>query len=556
MKLSLLGVLLACGVAALVLRLARGQDSVSVSSGDASFEIVAPTGLEPVTGRVMFHVKSQAELARIEFLIDGRSRSVSTERVGPAGRTDRDHQYRLYKFGGSTGSWDTRREADGTHRLEVRARDTAGREFTAAKEVVVKKRIARRLPAGGLFSRRSVWKSRIPRRAELDPRSRTLVRSLAARTREEATDGWGPTIDTLAASTPVYKVGRGQPRVKVAGDPPAAWRGGAPIPPDAKPAPATDGTMAIWQPSTDTMWELFRGVRRRDGSWHATWGGKMEGVSRSRGYFVDRKFSDGSERQSHWWGGTASSLALAGGLITFDDLRAGRIDHALQLSVNEVRSKVYSLPAQRGDGKCPCPNALPEGARLRLDPRVDVKRLGLPRVTEMIALAAQRYGIVVNDISEVTGFSGEDTQPYGHNAYADYLGGDYPFLVPNLLRRFPWSRLQVLKLRLRPGPDNVGGKDLGPVVRLRAPERDGEVVRGRVRYRAFAYDINGVSRVEYYVDGRRRSVVRRRPFAFNRRGSTWDTTRERDGRHVLSVRAFDRYGRQGEATRIVQVKNR
>src|SRR5207244_11663659 len=77
-------------------------------------------------------------------------------------------------------------------------------------------------------------------------------------------------------------------------------------------------------------------------------------------------------------------------------LAAGHIDHALALDVPDARSGIFSWPAQRTDGSGGLGD-LPEGARLRLDPRLDVGSLNLSPMARMMAEAAQRYGIVVRD---------------------------------------------------------------------------------------------------------------------------------------------------------------
>ena len=53
--------------------------------------------------------------------------------------------------------------------------------------------------------------------------------------------------------------------------------------------------------------------------------------------------------------------------MLLDELKAGRIDHALAINLPAPRAGVFAWPAQRTDGTGP-PTALPEGARLRLDP--------------------------------------------------------------------------------------------------------------------------------------------------------------------------------------------
>ena len=73
------------------------------------------------------------------------------------------------------------------------------------------------------------------------------------------------------------------------------------------------------------------------------------------------------------------------------------IPHALAMNVPYAKPKTYSFPAQRTDGASTDPNAIPEGARFRLDPKLDVDALNVPPMTKAMAKAAQRYGMIVRD---------------------------------------------------------------------------------------------------------------------------------------------------------------
>jgi hypothetical protein len=94
-------------------------------------------------------------------------------------------------------------------------------------------------------------------------------------------------------------------------------------------------------------------------------------------------------------------------------LRAGHIDHALSLGLPETSSLVYSWPAERTDGNVAEPQAIPEGTHFRLDPSLDLSKLHIPRFTWILAVAAQRYGLVVHDRSSLVVLWGEDPTQYG-----------------------------------------------------------------------------------------------------------------------------------------------
>jgi hypothetical protein len=330
-----------------------------------------------------------------------------------------------------------------SHATSSAPRDQARRTALRRSEA-----LSAEIPNGQLFSRTSFWNERLSATTPLDPNSAVLVQGLVAEVQRERTAAIGPWIGASPGSTPLYRVARTQSRVRVRLDghnshgKTALQRAFAsvPIPRDAKPAVKPDRHMTIWQPSTDTLWEFFGAHRRSDG-WHAEWGGAIRRVSRSPGYYT-RAAWPGASRN---WGATASSLPVIGGTMLLDELKAGRVDHALAINLPNARGGVFAWPAQRTDGTGP-PTALPEGARLRLDPALDVGALHLPKLTRMIALAAQRYGLVVRDLTHhAISLFGENPSQFPGNPYRRYFQGRTPQAV---LANFPWDRLQVLQMHL------------------------------------------------------------------------------------------------------------
>ena len=204
-----------------------------------------------------------------------------------------------------------------------------------------------------------------------------------------------------------------------------------PIPADAVAAPGSDKNLTVYSASTDQLWEFWVAEKGPLG-WSACWGGRIDNVSTSLGFF------------SGGLGATATGLSHAGGMVRIQELRAGAIDHAMSLNVITAAAFYkYSWPAQRSDGYDPAGvNPIMEGTRFRLDPAVDVAALQLNPVATMIAKAAQTYGFIVNDkggavavVAESGGPSVAGTDPWS------VLGG-----VPNykVLEGFPWDRLQAL----------------------------------------------------------------------------------------------------------------
>jgi hypothetical protein len=301
------------------------------------------------------------------------------------------------------------------------------------------------LPAQAYFARDSVWSAPTPTPTRVDPESARLV---AALRRQATTIGTG--FATTSWSVPVFRVPADHPCVRVTID-----NGNrdlqkafecVPVPPRARPADGTDAHLVIHQPSRDRMWEMFKAVKLADG-WHARYGGRMLGMSRSPGYYRDRFDADGTVRERRWWGATATSLPLLGGLITFRDLRRGVIDHAVAMAVPRVLQGWMAFPARRSDGKYLDDWAIPEGTRFRLDPALDVDALAAPPIVKMIARAAQRYGLIVRDGGGAVSVYGQDPTPSGTTAWDEALGGMRRYEV---LQSFPFDRLEVVRMRLTP----------------------------------------------------------------------------------------------------------
>jgi hypothetical protein len=305
-----------------------------------------------------------------------------------------------------------------------------------------------------LFARDAFWNQPVATGAPLDRHSVTLVRELNREVRAVLRERRGPWIGTREATTPIHVVDAGHATVRVALEDPGLWWrttlqdafAAVPIPPDARPAPGADGHLVVWQPSTDRMWEFF-GLSRTATGWRARWGGAMQRVSRSPGYYTNSAWPGAT---AGWaWGATATSLPVAGGVMRLAELQRGRIDHALALNIPRVRATAHAWPAQRSDGRSTDPSSIPQGARFRLDPALDLDRLRLPPVVRVIARAAQRYGMVVRDTSSTVALYAEmptsTTDPYPR-----LFGPAYPNNLHELLARFPWRHLQLLRMRLCP----------------------------------------------------------------------------------------------------------
>jgi hypothetical protein len=296
------------------------------------------------------------------------------------------------------------------------------------------------VPSQGLqspFAPGGVWNQPLAADAPLDPDSGGLTGALYAAVRNNK--AW---INTSRYSAPVYVVGAGQPRVRVALD--GYYRPGdrgyrlqqdfdsIPLPSNARPADGTDAHLVVYQPASDTLWDFWRLRKNLLGSWTASWGGKLVGVSTSPGIMPP------------YFGATATGLPLLGGLMTIDELRSGHVDHALALGMPHPRANTFVWPAQSTDGDGGA-GTVPEGTRFRLPASLDIDALGLPPLTAMIAKAVQRYGMILRDAAGSVTLYGQDPMPWTTAGYADPYAPIFAGRDPGqILAPFPWDRLEAV----------------------------------------------------------------------------------------------------------------
>ncbi|WP_051992155.1 malectin domain-containing carbohydrate-binding protein [Mobilicoccus pelagius] len=206
-----------------------------------------------------------------------------------------------------------------------------------------------------------------------------------------------------------------------------------PIPPNAVPATGSDKQLTVYDRTADKLWDFWVTEKRPDGSWRACWGGRIDDVSRSQGVFPRP------------YGASASGLAMTPGVISIDEFRRGRVDHAMYLALIDVAKwDRYSWPANRSDGLSNDPDAIMEGQRLRLDPTLDLSTIPMTPVARMVAEAAQKYGFVVADkagaVAVATESGNAEKARTGVDPWNGLLAGpDY-----QAMQGFPWEHIQVL----------------------------------------------------------------------------------------------------------------
>jgi hypothetical protein len=360
---------------------------------------------------------------------------------------------------------------------------------------------------GTPFSSTSFWNTPLPDSISANPNTAAYQNDIAYALCQNTTivDGTPPTgtacphpyngaLAAASYSAPLYVVPANQPYVPVVD---SCGHGststfdtvlapGVPVPADAHSAAGTDQHIQIYQPSTDKYWEFWHFVKNSSGVWGACYGGLISSVSQSNGIFPSDT------------GGTATSLPLIGGIVRIEELQAGRINHVVNLMLQEnlnndvmpanvpvcatpptttdcTTGNKYSdlegvsWPATRSDGVSTDPLAIPEGQRFRLPPDCSTPPAdpitpcvssatldSLSPVAKVIAAAVQKYGFVVDDTAGGIAIRMGDPTTYTAaglpNPYTSGAGvgginngnaglfGDGASSMAN----FPWDQLEAL----------------------------------------------------------------------------------------------------------------
>jgi len=330
--------------------------------------------------------------------------------------------------------------ASGTYRVGV----TVNGDFSIDIETVSP--VLSYWPEPGAMTEESFWRTRVDE-APIDPRNAEYVADLVRQAKASA--GSVAYFNVYEYNMPRYLVSAAVPRVRVEFrdeqkkgytpetlfDPKyGAHFVGVPITAEMIAAAGTDAAISIWCPETDQMWGLWRARQDSNGMWSAVWGGRIDNVSKSRGYYLNGM------------GIAATGTATEVGALGIEEVRAGEINHAISLTLMDcAKWNVFVWPAQRSDGNGYSP--IPEGTRFRLDPTVDVDSLKLTPIGKMVARAAQKYGFIVTDKSwssiTISAESGAGIKrETGSNPWVSLMGKDKGYTV---FKNLPWDKMQAIE---------------------------------------------------------------------------------------------------------------
>ena len=277
-----------------------------------------------------------------------------------------------------------------------------------------------------IFPRSSHWNLRVDR-LPAHPRSDAIVSAVGRSERAHADFGSG-LYEGRPIGIPYTTVSRRQKRVPVsfeyAGE---SDRGRYPIPPNApiEGGRSSDGDrhVLVVDRSRCRLFELFAsypeagGARWRAGS-GAIWNLKSNRL-RPRG----------------WTSADAAGLPILPGLARYDEVRRGRIDHALRITVPRTR-RAYVYPARHFASSDSDPNLPAMGERVRLKRGFDVSRF--PRQSRVVLTALKRYGAFVADNGSAWYVSGAPHRRWNNDdlqSFSRVRGSDFEFVDTSRLKR-------------------------------------------------------------------------------------------------------------------------
>jgi hypothetical protein len=258
----------------------------------------------------------------------------------------------------------------------------AGLALAAAPALAGPLRGAPRCP---LFPRDNHWNLRVDR-LPVHERSDGIVRSVGPDEVMHADFGSGR-YEGRPIGIPYTTVSRSQRRVRVSFEyADESDRGPYPIPRNAPIEGGTDsyGDRHVIVVDRDRcrLYELFAAYPVGGGrSWRAG-SGAIWSLRSNR------------VRPAGYTSADAAGLQILPGLARYEDVRRGRIDHALRVTVRQTR-RAFIYPARHFASSFTDPDLPAMGQRFRLRSSFDVS--GFPRQSRIVLTALKRYGMLVSD---------------------------------------------------------------------------------------------------------------------------------------------------------------
>jgi hypothetical protein len=171
------------------------------------------------------------------------------------------------------------------------------------------------------------------------------------------------------------------------------------------------------------LYELYRAFFKRDGGphWNADSG-------------VSWDLRSTALRPDSWTSADAAGLPIFPGLVRYDEVASGRLEHAIRVTFESTRD-AWVHPASHCAGDTASASAPAMGTRLRL--RAGYGLGGFSGGAKTIAVALKRYGMIVADNGSNWFFSGSSDRRWDDENL-------------NQLKRIPGDAFEVVRSAARP----------------------------------------------------------------------------------------------------------
>ena len=181
---------------------------------------------------------------------------------------------------------------------------------------------------------------------------------------------------------PITVVGKSTPRSKVSFDyADESDVGPYPIPATVKIEGGSDAHAILVDSDACKLYELYALSRTSAGGWHAGSGAIWSLTSNQL-------------RPAGWTSADAAGLPILPGLARYDEVAAGRIDHALRFTVQRTR-RAYIWPARHYASSLTSTSLPSMGSRLRLKASFNIS--SFPPQARVVLQALKQYGMIVAD---------------------------------------------------------------------------------------------------------------------------------------------------------------
>jgi hypothetical protein len=260
-----------------------------------------------------------------------------------------------------------------------------------------------RAPDCPVFPSNNVWNKRVDD-LPVAANSRRMIRSIGRADTLHADFGSGR-YEGSKIGIPITIVGDGQRkrRVRFVYDD-ESDEGPYPIPRDVKieGGRRSDGDRhaVIVHKDECKLYELFALYRRADGGWRA-----------GSGAIWDLRSNE--LRPKGWTSADAAGLPILPGLARWDEVKRGRIDHALRFTAAETRRK-FIYPARHFASSSDSPSLPPMGLRVRLKAGFRIR--GFPPQARIVLKTLKRYGMILADNGSDWFISGAPNKHWNNDA--------------------------------------------------------------------------------------------------------------------------------------------